>query len=567
MKVKYICILRNGLSCLAFLAYPSIRSAVLPIPLLLLLLVPLAYLAAVLLPDRLLVPAGHRWSAAPVGAVLALLLSVGAGVALVATGGSSAAVTVADVPLAIGPVVLSLRLDAVTVVMLLLVNAIGAIILRFSRRYLDGEATQARYFRAFLATLAAVSVLVVTNNLGVIALAWTTSSITLHQLLEFYGDRPAALIAAHKKFLMARLADVAIFSSVFLLWRAMGTLEIDALLAQAAGWTSAPTMVQVAGVLLACGVALRSAQLPFHGWLIQVMEAPTPVSALLHAGIVNIGGFVMIRLALLMGHVDAAQLVLVVGGTITATLAGLVMMTRVSVKVALAWSTCAQMGFMLLECGLGAYSLALLHLVAHSLYKAHAFLSSGRTVEVHVRRSMTPTISRSGTSWLLGAGAAMLLFVAASAAFDLRVADEPTVMVMGLVMALALAPVLARAVMLRNRAAVSMLGAVLAIVLVYASAHWMMGVLVAPVYPSDSTALLASGIVALAFMALFVAQAVILSRPTGTVARALYPACFAGFYLDEIFTRLTFRLWPPAPTPAPTRQLRQRDQVLAEVTA
>jgi NAD(P)H-quinone oxidoreductase subunit 5 len=119
-------------------------------------------------------------------------------------------------------------------------------------------------------------------------------------------------------------------------------------------------------VLLVASAALKCAQLPFHGWLIQVMEAPTPVSALLHAGVVNIGGFLMIRLAPLMTQSEIAQTLLVICGCTTAVIAALVMTTRVSIKVALAWSTCAQMGFMLLECGLGAYPLALLHIVAHS---------------------------------------------------------------------------------------------------------------------------------------------------------------------------------------------------------
>jgi hypothetical protein len=195
-------------------------------------------------------------------------------------------------------------------------------------------------------------------------------------------------------------------------WRTMGTLQIDALLMQADTFRIMPATLQAAGCLLAIGVVLRSAQLPFHGWLIQVMEAPTPVSALLHAGIVNIGGFVLIRLAGLVGRLEGAQTLLVVVGATTAVLAALVMTTRVSVKVALAWSTCAQMGFMLLECGLGAYGLALLHLVAHSLYKAHGFLASGRTVEQQVLRRIAPEPTRpTALRWTIAASFAMLTVV------------------------------------------------------------------------------------------------------------------------------------------------------------
>ncbi len=538
-----------------------------PLTSVILLLIPLTYVSATLLPNRILVAPAHRATPPAIVAGIALLLTLIAAVQLFVTGAASTVIAVNGMRIAIGPVALSVRLDALTVVMLLLVNAIGMIILRFSRRYLDGEATQSRYFRAFLATLAAVSFLVVSNNLGMLALSWTASSITLHQLLQFYGDRSQAVIAAHKKFLMARVADVGIFGAVVLLWSATGTLEIDTLVQRAAEWQVVPVPVQLAGVLLSAGVIVRSAQLPFHGWLIQVMEAPTPVSALLHAGIVNIGGFVMIRLGGLMGHLGVAQMLLVVVGTTTAVLAGLVMTTRVSVKVSLAWSTCAQMGFMLLECGLGAYSLALLHLVAHSLYKAHAFLSSGRTVEFQVRRSATVREKLSGRSWLLGAGAGLLLMAAASAAFSVRLSGEPTLIALGLILTLAMAPVLARAIAAHDRSTIRLLGAVVAIVGSYTVAHWASALVVTSVRGAATVELVTIAFVAVAFLALFVLQAIILAMPTGRIARALYPACFAGFYLDELFTRLTFRIWPPTPAlPRPTPS-RHREPVLNQTTA
>jgi len=127
---------------------------------------------------------------------------------------------------------------------------------------------------------------------------------------------------------------------------------------------------------------LKSAQFPSHGWLTEVMETPTPVSALLHAGVINAGGFLLIRLADVMLLAPGVLAVLVIIGGFTALFAGLVMLTQPAVKTSLAWSTVAQMGFMILECGLGLFPLALLHIVAHSLYKAHSFLASGSAVEV-----------------------------------------------------------------------------------------------------------------------------------------------------------------------------------------
>jgi NAD(P)H-quinone oxidoreductase subunit 5 len=275
---------------------------------------------------------------------------------------------------------LGVRLDAVTSVMLLLVSFIGLIIVRYARTYLHGEAGLARFHRWLLLTLAAVTSLVVVNNLLVLALAWIATSVALHQLLTFYPDRTAAVVAAHKKFLVSRLADLCLLGFLALTQASVGSLELDQVTAWAGAHPGRTPSMQLAAGLLVVAVALKSAQLPFHGWLTQVMEAPTPVSALLHAGVVNIGGFVLIRLAPLLAGAGPARMLLVVVGLVSTVIASLIMTTRVSVKVALAWSTCAQLGFMLVQCGLGLWHLALLHLVAHSLYKAHAFLSTGTAV-------------------------------------------------------------------------------------------------------------------------------------------------------------------------------------------
>jgi len=132
--------------------------------------------------------------------------------------------------------------------------------------------------------------------------------------------------------------------------------------------------------LLVIAASLESAQFPFHSWLPDTMETPTPVSALMHAGIINAGGFLVVRLSPILINAPAALNTLAIVGAFTALFASVVMLTQTSVKRSLAYSTIAQMGFMMLQCGLGAFALATLHLVAHSLYKAHAFLSSGSVV-------------------------------------------------------------------------------------------------------------------------------------------------------------------------------------------
>src|SRR5690606_181873 len=208
-------------------------------------------------------------------------------------------------------------------------------------------------------------------------------------------DRPFARLAAHKKRVADRLADVLLLAAAALSWREVGSGSLSALWQHLEAGT-ASLALQIAAVCLALAVVLRTALLPLHGWLIQVMEAPTPVSALLHAGVVNLGGFVLIRFFPLLEAVPLARWLLVVIGLATALLAGLVMLTRVSIKVRLAWSTVAQMGFMVLECALGLYTLALLHLMGHSLYKAHAFLAASGAVDearrLMMRGQTTPSL-------------------------------------------------------------------------------------------------------------------------------------------------------------------------------
>ena len=192
--------------------------------------------------------------------------------------------------------------------------------------------------------------------------------------------RPGAQRAARKKFIAARGADVALIAAAVLLTVAYRTTDIATILDDARA-DVAPNVAAAAAACLAIAAMLKSAQFPFHGWLTEVMEAPTPVSALLHAGVINAGGFVLIRFADIMLLSPAALALLVLVGGFTALFGGLVMLTQPAVKTSLAWSTVAQMGFMTMECGFGLFPIALLHLVAHSLYKAHSFLAAGGAVE------------------------------------------------------------------------------------------------------------------------------------------------------------------------------------------
>jgi NAD(P)H-quinone oxidoreductase subunit 5 len=302
------------------------------------------------------------------------------------------------------------RLDAVSAVMLVLVTFVGWVVVRFSANYMDGEAEQGPFTGWLCATLAVVMLLVIAGNTLQLAIAWILTSVFLHKLLLFYPERVAAQRAARKKWVTARAGDAALIVAVVVLYNQFGTGDIAAILSAASAADSVPGATWVAAAL-ALAAILKSAQFPTHGWLTEVMETPTPVSALLHAGVINAGGFLLIRFADVMLLSPAVLAVLVMLGGFTALFGGLVMLTQSAVKTSLAWSTVAQMGFMILQCGLALFPLALLHIVAHSLYKAHAFLASGQAVDgVAAIRRPGPVAIPNGTAVVRAFAIALVIY-------------------------------------------------------------------------------------------------------------------------------------------------------------
>ncbi|MFO0580066.1 MAG: NADH-quinone oxidoreductase subunit L [Polyangia bacterium] len=447
---------------------------------------------------------------------------------------------------AAGKLTLSLRADVPGGLMLLLVSFLGWVIVGYSQPYLAGDPGRARYLRWLLTTLTTVCLLVLTNNLVVLALAWIGTSLALHQLLAFYRERPQAQLAAHKKFLTSRLGEICLAAAALLLGGALQTLEIDEVLARVRALPALPLELRAAAVLLVLSALIKCAQLPLHGWLMQVMEAPTPVSALLHAGVVNLGGFMLLRLAPLLSASDGARIVLGVVASSSAVVAALIMMTRISVKVMLAWSTCAQMGFMLLQLALGAYDLALLHLLAHSLYKAHAFLSAGGTVEAARLRQMMSPRQPVGLAASLAAAAAGFGTVALAAAlWRVRPGEAPALLALGSVLSLALTPLLlSRALRRGGLWPLVTLGSAFGVASLYFGLHHAFSRLLEVPLERDAPAGLIAWVV-LCFLALYLVQSLVRARPLSRVARGLYPWFYAGLHLDAWLTRVTLRLWPP----------------------
>ena len=312
------------------------------------------------------------------------------------------------------PIHISVHGDGVACLMLALVSFVGWVTSKYSMRYLDGEASQGRYFRWTGLTIGAVSSMVLSGNLLMFIVAWVLTSLGLHQLLLHYGHRPAARRAAWTKFAISRIGDFALIAAMVLLYARFQSLEFTELFSAVDAIENTPVDLQVSSLLLVLGAVTKSAQFPFHTWLPQTMETPTPVSALMHAGIVNAGGFLMIRTSPLVTITPWAMTLLAIIGGFTALFAAIVMLTQNSIKRSLAYSTVAQMGFMLLQCGLGAFSAAMLHILAHSLYKAHAFLSSGSVLSEPVKTRRRPSCDRPHLPLLLIIGLLLMVVLATS---------------------------------------------------------------------------------------------------------------------------------------------------------
>jgi NAD(P)H-quinone oxidoreductase subunit 5 len=435
-----------------------------------------------------------------------------------------------------------LKLDTVSAVMVVLVSFLGTVVLRFSRHYLAGDPAQARFFSWMSLTLASVLTLVLSGHLLLLLGAWVSTSLCLHRLLLHHPERAGAVFSARKKFVFSRLGDVCLLAASVLLYRSHGSWSLDEIFASVAAGNTAG--LAMSGYLLAVCAALKSAQFPFHSWLPDTMETPTPVSAFMHAGIINAGGFLIIRFSPLFVHAAGALNLLVVLGTLTAAFGAVVMLAQPSVKRALAYSTIAQMGFMLLQCGLGAYGLALIHIAAHSLYKAHAFLSAGSSIGAAPRAAIvlkTPALS-------LGLLAGGLMVAGGATALHAMAPSAPVQsMVFTVVLALALAYGLARAwsagggFSLVWRAVMGAAGITLASYVLHAAA----GALFAPAEIRTPGILL--GFVITVFAALFIFQALLWRTAHHALGRRIYVHALNGFYLGTTANRLLGHLWPRNP--------------------
>ena len=455
------------------------------------------------------------------------------------------------------PLNLGIYFDSLSAIMMLLISFIGVVITRYSIRYLDGDPQQGRFTQWISFTLGAVLSLVVSSNLIMFFIAWVATSFGLHQLLIHCGDRPAALMAARKKFLISRLGDILLVAALVLTYQLFGSFEYDEVFAGALTvQQSQPDgrwLPSLIAFLFVLGAMTKSAQFPMHSWLPDTMETPTPVSALMHAGIINAGGFLVIRLSPLIALSPVALVVLAMVGAFTALFAGIVMLTQTSVKRSLAYSTIAQMGFMMLQCGLGAFSAALLHIVAHSLYKAHSFLRSGSTIEESARTKIAVNQASSPANTLMSlvsaALVAGLLCITVSWFFGVTGMEKPGAFVLGTILTLAITQLLHLAFR-TNRAAIIMNGLLLAsgICVSYYGAFTLIDRLLRDSVSHQTITQSGFekglvGITVIAFLGTFVFQLGLGQWNRIPLFKNLYVHASNGFYVDVKAQKLVSLLW------------------------
>jgi NAD(P)H-quinone oxidoreductase subunit 5 len=496
-------------------------------------------------------PAARRASAA--GAALAFVLALATAALLMIEGPSRASGVWLPLPgggrLSVGAYV-----DGLTVVMLLTVTLIGAVVTRYSVRYLDGDPRQASFSRWLSYTLSAVLVLVISSNLAMFFAAWVATSHGLHRLLTHFRDRPAALLAARKKFLISRLGDVFLIGAFTLIAYSFGSLEFAEILTRTDVLASSPLAAFGIAAGLVLGAMTKSAQFPFHTWLPDSMETPTPVSALMHAGIINAGGFLLIRMSPLLVSAPAAMTMLACGGAFTALFGAVVMLGQTDVKRTYAWSTVSQMGFMMLQCGLGAFAAAALHLVGHSFYKGHAFLAAGSAVDPSpvVPRRSAAAAGTSRAAIGLGLLAGTALVGAAAVALGVDPMREPGGLVLAAVLALAIAQLLltARHVAQSARSALvatALVGGLVAVAY-FAGIGLFEHVLGSAIPKAPGSIGPVGAGLSVVLIGGFVLALLLQARLVGGVwsgrLRAAYVHAQSGFYLGALQNRLVQRLWP-----------------------
>jgi len=272
--------------------------------------------------------------------------------------------------------------DPLSSLMAVLITGISLIVRIYSVRYMAEEEGYGRFFILLDLMVAALLLMGSAGDLLTLLIAWHLVGVVLYFLLGFNLRSKTASRYAFWTLITYRIGDLAMILAAVILYHTFGTWSLSeiftAIKASPGSHTYAGfTVEEVTGFLVALAAFARSAQFLLHTWLPYTMGGPTPVSALMHVGIVNAGGFLINRFAPIFAQTETVLHVIFFVGLVTAIIGSVLMLTQNDIKKALGYSTMGQMGFMVMECGIGAFSLAIYHLIAHGFFKGTLFLSAG----------------------------------------------------------------------------------------------------------------------------------------------------------------------------------------------
>jgi NADH-quinone oxidoreductase subunit L len=273
---------------------------------------------------------------------------------------------------------LTLLVDPLSLVMMLVVTGIGGLIVLYSNGYMAGEDEERRYFAYMAFFVFSMLLLVEAGNLLLLLVGWGLVGLASYLLIGFYWERPSAVLAAKKAFIMNALGDAIMALAFFLTIAKVGSLDFGAVFDAASSGGLSDTVVTLLALGLLGGAVAKSAQIPLHTWLPDAMEGPTPVSALIHAAtMVTAGVYLICRTHPVFEAAPDVQHLAALLGLATLLLAGVVALVQWDIKRVIAYSTMSQIGYMFLGAGIGAYGFAMFHLVTHAFFKALLFLTAG----------------------------------------------------------------------------------------------------------------------------------------------------------------------------------------------
>jgi NADH-quinone oxidoreductase subunit L len=271
---------------------------------------------------------------------------------------------------------LAVLVDPLSTLMMLVVAGVGGLIVLYSIGYMDGDDEERRYFAYMSLFVFSMLLLVEGGNLLLLLAGWGLVGLSSYLLIGFWHERPSAVAAAKKAFVMNAFGDATMALSFFVLIFHSRSLNFSTSFATA-GHLSQTTVDLVALGLLG-GAAAKSAQIPLHTWLPDAMEGPTPVSALIHAAtMVTAGVYLIARTHPIFEQARTIELIAAGLGTLTLLVAGLVALVQTDIKRVIAYSTMSQIGYMFLGAGIGAYANGMFHLMTHAFFKALLFMAAG----------------------------------------------------------------------------------------------------------------------------------------------------------------------------------------------